>query len=158
MKNIFINKNLLFIFALFLIVSCSKSGEVTPSSLAGKWKHNGLTGKIVIGTGAQAQTVDLKEDADNSIIEFKNDGSGVYNGTPITYKTSGSVLTIAAGGQNLEFTAKVNGSNLTMSFTKDQFFKALALVADTSDPDTKTIINLKDKITALEYNINYIKQ
>jgi hypothetical protein len=159
MKNVLINRNLIFIFALFLIVSCSKkSDEVTPSTLAGKWKHNGVTGKVIVGTGAQAQTVDINEPADNSIIEFKNDGTGVYDGTPVTYKTSGSILTITAGGQTLEFTAKVNGSNLTMSFTKDQFFKALTLVADTSDPDTQALIGIKDKITTFDYNINYIKQ
>ena len=159
MKKTLIIKNLLFLLVFTFIVSCSKkSDEVTPSSLTGKWKQNGITGKITLGSGAQVQTLDLNDAADGSIIEFKSDGTGTFEGSPITYKTSGSILTITAGSQNLEFTAKVSSNNLTLSFTKDQFFKALSIIADPNDPDIKILISAKDQITAFEYNVNYVKQ
>jgi hypothetical protein len=159
MKNTLIIKNLLFLLVLTFIVSCSKkTDEVTPALVTGKWKQNGVTGKLTIGSGAQAQSFDLSDVADGSIIEFKADGTGTFEGSPITYTTSGTNLTIIGGGQTLEFTAKVSGSNLTLSFTKDQFLKALALISDPNDPDIKLLVSSKDQITAFQYDINYIKQ
>lgn len=159
MKKTLIIKNLLFLLVFTFIVSCSKkSDEVTPASIAGKWKQNGITGKLTVGSGTQAQTLDLSDTADGSIIEFKNDGTGTFYGVPITYTTSGSILTVKQTGQNLEFTAKVSGNNLTLSFTKEQFLKAIVLIADPNDPDIKLLVSSKDQITAFEYNINYIKQ
>ncbi len=141
------------------ILNCSKkSDEVTPASVAGKWKQNGVTGKLTVGSGAQAQSVDLSDVADDSIIEFKTDGTGTFEGSPITYTTSGTNLIINVGRQTLEFTAKVSGNNLTLGFTKDQFLKVLELIADPNDPDIKLLVSSKDQITAFEYNINYIKQ
>ncbi|MDZ7896547.1 MAG: hypothetical protein U5N85_00755 [Arcicella sp.] len=159
MKNRLIIKNLVWILLLAFMVGCSKSNEVSPSSLSGNWKQNGITGKLTIGSGAQAQSFDLSDSADGSIIEFKSDGTGTFEGTPMTYKTSGSILTITLnGGPILEFTAKVSGNNLTLSFTKDQFIKALSVLADPNDPDIKLVIDSKDQITGFEYNANYVKQ
>lgn len=160
MKNVLTNKNLLFIFVLFLIVSCSKkSDEVTPALLTGKWKHNGITGKITYpDANGKSTTTDISEAADNSIIEFKPDGTVLIDGDIGKYTLSGSNLTIGEGTQSVTFTAKVSGSNLTLSFTKDQFFQFVTLIGDPNDPDVQTLLALKTKITAFEYNTNYVKQ
>lgn len=159
MRKTLIIKNLLFLLVLTFILSCSKkSDEVTPALVAGKWKQNGITGKITVGSGTQVQSLDLSEPADGSIIEFKADGTGTFDGAPITYTTSGSNLTVNGSGQTAEFTAKVSGNNLALGFTKDQFLKAFALISDPNDPNTKLIVDAKDKITAFEFNINYVKQ
>ena len=67
-------------------------------------------------------------------------------------------LTLGEGTQAVTFVAKVTGSNLTLSFTKDEFFKLLALLGDPNDPETKAFLDLKNKITLFEYNTNYVKQ
>ena len=159
MKKALIIKNLLFLLVFTFIVSCSKkSDEVTPSSVAGKWKQNGITGKITVTQSGKTASQDINEAADNSIIEFKSDGTGTFDGDAVTYKTSGSVLTVSAGGQSIDFTAKVSGNNLTLGFTKDQFFKYVDLIGDPSDPDVATLISLKPFITEFTYNANYVKQ
>jgi hypothetical protein len=160
MKNVLINRNLLLIFALFLIVSCSKkSDEVTPALLTGKWKQNGVTGKITLVDNGKTVTNDINEPADNSIIEFKSDGTALYDGDIVKYTLSGSNLTLGdpATG-SVTFIAKVSGTNLTLSFSKDEYFKLVALVLDPNDPDVKMFLDAKNKITAFEYNQNYIKQ
>lgn len=158
MKNVFITRNLLFIFALFLIVSCSKSDEVSPTTLAGKWKQNGVTGKVTIVDNGKTETQNISEPADNSIVEFKSDGTAIFDGTQVKYSVSGSNLTIGEGTQSVTFVAKVSGKNLTLSFTKDEFFKIFALISDPNDPDIKEFLDAKNKITVFEYNQNYVKQ
>jgi hypothetical protein len=149
----------LFLLALTFIVSCSKTtDEVTPAAVTGKWKQNGITGSITVTQNGKTVTQPINETADNSIIEFKTDGTGTLEEDGITYKISGSVLTISAGGQSIDFTAKVSGSNLTLAFTKDQFFKYVELVGDPNDADVQALLALKTSITAFEYNINYVKQ
>jgi photosystem II stability/assembly factor-like uncharacterized protein len=156
MKNPLIIKNLILLLVLAFMASCSKTNEVSPSTLTGKWKHNGVTGKIAITQNGQSASQDINEPADNSILEFKSDGTAVFDGSPVTYKTSGNILTITEGGQSIEFTAKVSGNNLTLSFTKEQFFKYIDLVGDPTDPDV--IAFKKYNFTEFTYNINYIKQ
>jgi hypothetical protein len=159
MKKTLIIKHLLFLLVLTFIVSCSKkSDEVTPSSVSGKWKQNGITGKITVVQNGKTVSQDINEAADNSIVEFKTDGTGTIDGDAITYKTSGTILTITAGSQSIDFTAKVSGNNLTLGFTKDQFFRYVDLVGDPSDPDVAALISLKTFITDFTYNINYVKQ
>ena len=157
MRKVLIAKNLLLVFALIFVVSCSKkSDEVTPSSLTGKWKQNGTTGKVSYTEKGVTVSNDINEVADNTIIEFKADGTGNFEGDAITYKAAGSILTVTFGGQPVEFTAKVSGNNLALGFTKDQFFKFIDLLGDPTDPD---VIDLKKRtFTEFTYNINYIKQ
>ena len=160
MKNVLITRNLLFIFAFFLIVvSCKKSDEVTPKLLSGKWKQNGITGKLTYpDANGKSITNDINEPADNSIIEFRADGTVVIDGNTGKYTLSGTNLTIGEGSQSVTFIAKVNGANLTLSFTKDQFFQFITLIGDPNDPDVQTLLAFKSKITAFEYNQNYVKQ
>jgi hypothetical protein len=159
MKNVLINKNLFFIFAFFLIVvGCKKSDEVTPALLTGKWKQNGVTGKYTVTENGKAEAFTINEPADNSIIEFKPDGTALLDGSQVKYSLSGSNLAIGEGTQSVTFIAKVNGSNLTLSFTKDEFFKFFSLLLDPNDPDFKEFLDAKNKISAFEFNQNYIKQ
>jgi hypothetical protein len=159
MKNLMIFRNLLFVSVLFFVFSCKKSDEVTPANLTGKWKQNGITGKVTVVNNGKTVTNDINEPADNSIIEFKSDGTAIFDGDVVKYTLSGSNLTLGdpATG-SVTFIAKVSGTNLTLSFSKDEYFKLLALVSDPSDPDTKALLDIKDKITAFEYNTNYVKQ
>ena len=159
MKNVLINKNLFFIFAFFLIVvSCKKSDEVTPSLLTGKWKQNGTTGKITVVDNGQTANENINEPANNSIIEFKSDGTALYEGDIVKYSLSGTNLTLGEGTQSITFIAKVSGNNLTLSYTKDEYFKLIALFLDPNDPEVKEFLALKNKITVFELNINYVKQ
>ena len=159
MKNVLITRNLFFIFAFFLIVvSCKKSDEVTPSVLIGKWKQNGVTGKITAVDNGQTLTENLNEPANNSIIEFKSDGTALYEGDLVKYSLSGTNLTLGEGTQSITFIAKVSGNNLTLSFTKDEYFKLISLFLDPNDPDVKEFLALKNKITVFELNTNYVKQ
>ena len=157
MNKILVFRNLLFLLAFTFVVSCSKkSDEVTPSLLTGKWKQNGVIGKITATANGKTASQDINEPADNSIVEFKADGTGTFEGDAMTYKTSGSILTITLGGQSVEFTSKVSGSNLTLSFTKDQFLKILELTNGANDP---TLVAFKAlTITEFVWNINYLKQ
>jgi hypothetical protein len=159
MKNLMIFRNLLFVSVLFLVFSCKKSDEVTPASLTGKWKHNGVTGKITLEDAGKKTTNDINEPADNSIIEFKSDGTAVFDGDVVKYTLSGSNLTLGdpATG-SVTFIAKVSGTNLTLSYSKDEYFKLVALVLDPNDPDVKAFLDAKNKITLFEYNQNYVKQ
>jgi hypothetical protein len=164
MKNVLVNRNLLFIFALFLIVSCSKkSDEVTPASLTGKWKQNGLVGKITYTDSGKAITDDLTEAADNSIIEFNADGlTANYLGINLNYKVSGSLLTFSgSNGVSFDKTiSKSSATQLTLSFTKDQFYKFIDLVysSNTSDPTYVELQKIKSTISAFQYDENYVKQ
>ena len=157
MKKILIFRNLLFLLALTFVVSCSKkTDEVTPASLTGKWKQNGTTGKVSYTEKGVIVSKDINEVADNTIIEFKADGTGTFDGDAVTYKTSGSILTVTFGRQSIEFTTKVNGNNLALGFTKDQFFKFIDILGDPTDPDVVAFKKLS--FTEFTYNINYLKQ
>jgi hypothetical protein len=158
MKNVLVYRNLLFIFTIFLAISCKKSDEVTPALLTGKWKQNGVTGKLTVTDNGKSSTQDLTEPADNSITEFTVDGKVIIDGTTGKYTLSGTSLTIGEGTQAVTFTAKVSGNNLTLSWNKDQYFKYIESFGDTSDPDVQAFLQLKSKITALDVSINFIKQ
>jgi hypothetical protein len=162
MKNLMIFRNLLFIATLFFVFSCSKkSDEITPASLTGKWKQNGITGKITYTDGGKSITDDLTEAADNSTIEFNADGTtGVYLGVTLNYKVAGSILTYSGNnGTSFDLTiTKSSATQLTLSFTKDQFYKFIDIAGDPKNADIITLQSLKTKITAFEYNTNYVKQ
>jgi hypothetical protein len=160
MKNLMIFRNLLFVSVLFFVFSCSKkSDEITPASLTGKWKQNGVTGKITVVDAGKTTTNDINEPADNSVIEFKSDGTAVFDGDVVKYTLSGSNLTLGdASTGSVTFIAKVSGTNLTLSFSKDEYFKLIALILDPNDPDVKALLDIKNKITVFEYNQNYVKQ
>jgi hypothetical protein len=159
MKNLMIFRNLFFVSLLFFVFSCKKSDEVTPASLTGKWKQNGVTGKVTVVDNGKTVTNDINEPADNSIIEFKSDGTAVFDGDVVKYSLSGSNLTLGdASTGSVTFIAKISGTNLTLSFSKDEYFKLIALVYDPNDPDVKSFLDIKNKITVFEYNQNYVKQ
>jgi hypothetical protein len=164
MKNVLINRNLLFIFAFFLIVSCTKKAdEITPSFLTGKWKQNGIVGKVTYTDSGKSSTEDLSEAADNSLLEFNADGVTVnYLGANLNYKVSGSIITFSgANGLSFDETiAKSSATQLTLSFTKDQFFKLLDIVYANSktDPNYVQFLKIKPTITVFQYDESYVKQ
>ena len=164
MKNVLITRNLLFIFLVFLIVSCSKKNdEVTPSFLNGKWKQNGIVGKITYTENGKPVTEDLSEAADNSLLEFNADGTTVnYLGGVFNYKVSGSIITFS-GSNGISFDetiAKSSATQLTLSFTKDQFFKLLDILYSNKKTDANYVLlsKIKPTITAFQYDESYVKQ
>ena len=164
MKKVFINRNLLFVFALFLIVSCTKKAdEITPSFLSGKWKQNGIVGKITYTDNGKSVTDDLSEAADNSLLEFNADGTTVnYLGATLNYKVSGSIITFS-GTNGISFDetiTKSSATQLTLSFTKDQFYKLLDIVYANkkTNPDYVESLRIKPTITAFQYDESYVKQ
>jgi hypothetical protein len=164
MKNVLINRNLLFICALFLIViSCKKADEITPSFLTGKWEQNGIAGKVTYTDSGKSTTEDLSEAANKSLLEFNADGLTVnYLGANLNYKISGSIITFSGtNGISFEETiAKSSATQLTLSFTKDQFFKLLDIVYANkkTDPDYVEFLKIKSTITSFQYDESYIKK
>jgi hypothetical protein len=165
MKNLMIFRNLLFIATLFFVFSCSKkSDEITPASLVGKWKQNGLTGKITYNdNNGKPVTEDLSSAADNSITEFNADGLTVnYLGLNLNYKISGSVITYSGtNGVSFDKTlTKNSATQLTLSFTKDQFYKFLDIIyaSKLTDPNYVLFQKIKSTVTVFQYDEIYIKQ
>jgi hypothetical protein len=160
MKNLMIFRNLLFIATLFFVFSCSKkSDEITPASFVGKWKFDGLTGKITLTDNGKAVSKDLKQAATNDLIEFKSDNTAVYYGLSLKYSVSGSILTFSEANVSFDYTiTKIAGTQLTLSFTKEQYAKFASLIYEPTDPDYIEYLSYKDKITLFEYNQNYVKQ
>jgi hypothetical protein len=164
MKKIFIIKNLLVLLVLAFVVSCSKkSDEVSPATLTGKWKQNGLTGKISYTDNGKAVTEDLSEPADDSIIEFNADGTTVnYFGTTLNYKVSGSIITFSGNtGVSFDRTIAKNGTTqLTLSYTKDQFYKFLDIAYTNSktDPTYVSLKAIQSTITVFQYDESFVKQ
>lgn len=159
MKNVLINKNLLFIFAFFLIVSCSKkSDEVTPANLVGKWKDNGTVGKLSGTDGGKAVSYDISVPASSLVVEFKNDGTALVDGNSINYKLNGSILTLSFSGLSYEYTvSKVSATELVLSLTKEQYYKYVEFSEDPTSNNYKLIQNIKAN-AVVEYKENYIKQ
>jgi hypothetical protein len=164
MKNLMIFRNLLFISVLFFVFSCSKkSDEITPASLTGKWKQNGKVGKVTYTDNGKPVTDDLSEAADNSLLEFNADGATVnYLGLNLNYKVSGSIITFS-GNNGISFDetiSKSSATQLTLSFTKDQFYKFLdiAYSNNKTDPDYVESLKIKNTITVFQYDVNYVKQ
>ena len=164
MKKVIINKSLFFLFAFFLIVSCKKKAdEITPSFLSGKWKQNGIVGKVSYTDNGKPVTDDLSEPADNSLLEFNADGTTVnYLGTTFNYKVSGSIITFS-GSNGISFDetiAKSSATQLTLSFTKDQFYKLLDIAYSNkkTDPNYVESLRIKPTITAFQYDESYVKQ
>jgi hypothetical protein len=158
MNNKLIIKSLVLLLVLAFMMGCSKSNEVSPSSLAGKWKQNGTTWKVTVNQNGKATTEDLSQAADNSILEIKADGTAILDGDAVTYKTSGSTITFTDGTNSLVYNIKVNGNSLTLSFTKDQFYQFLKDFYDTNDPDVADWATLKPLITDFIFDVNYVKQ
>jgi hypothetical protein len=165
MKNVFTHRSLLFIFALFLIASCSKkTDEVTPNSaIIGKWKNNGIVGKITGTNAGKPIGYDLSENADATTLEFKTDGSialtSPLGSGSLKYVLSNSILTMTlSGGQTLEYTlVKVDTKELVLSFTKEQYYKYVDGFYDPADIDTKAIQSIKSN-AVVEYTESYVKQ
>jgi hypothetical protein len=164
MRNTLIIKNLVFILILTFIVSCSKkSDEVSPATLTGKWKQNGVTGKITYTENGKSVTEDLSEAADNSIIEFNADGTTVnYLGGTLNYKVSGSTITFS-GTNGVSFDRSItknSATQFTMSYNKDQFFKLIDILYANkkTDPEYIEFMNIKSLTTSLQYDEVFIKQ
>ena len=159
MKNVFINRNLLFFFAFFLIVSCKKkTDEITPASLVGKWKDNGTIGKLTGTDNGKAVSYDLNVPASSLIVEFKNDGTVLVDGNAINYKLTGSILTLSGNGLSYDFTvSKVSATELVLSLTKDQFYTYAPFLFDVAGNAYKLIQNIKAN-AVVDYKENYVRQ
>jgi hypothetical protein len=164
MKNLMIFRNLLFIATLFFVFSCKKSDEVTPSTaIIGKWKNNGVVGKITGTNTGKSIGYDLTESADATILDFKADGSIAITSPSgsgsLKYTLSNSILTMTLpNGQTLEYTlVKVDTKELVLSFTKDQYYKYVDGFYDPASTDTKAIQSIKSN-AVVEYTENYLKQ
>jgi hypothetical protein len=164
MKKSLIIKNLLFLLVLTFIVSCSKkTDEVSPATLTGEWKQNGIVGKISYTDNGKAVTEDLSEPADDSIIEFNANGTTVdYFGTTLNYKISGSIITFSgSNGVSFDRTiAKNSATQLTLSYTKDQYYKLLdiAYANKKTDPTYVSLKGILPTITVFQFDESFVKQ
>jgi hypothetical protein len=163
MKNLLSFQKLFFILMLFFIVNCSKKDEaITPSTstLAGKWKHNGSVGKLTFTSSGSTKTVDLNDTPDGSIIEFKADGTALFEGEAVKYTVTGTAVSInyGTGKPTIDFTvSKLTSTEMTTSYTKDQTFKYIERYYDTTDASIRDLIKNKATATLTEYTVNYIK-
>jgi hypothetical protein len=163
MKNLFIIKSVGSVLALVLILSCSKKDEaITPSTstLAGKWKHNGSVGKLTFTSSGTTKIIDLNDTADGSIIEFKADGTALFEGEAVKYTVAGTAVSLnyGTGKPTIDFTvSKLTSTEMTITYTKDQVIKYIERYYDTTDSDIRELLKNKAAATLSEYTVNYIK-
>ncbi len=164
MKNLFIMKSVALIFALVLITGCSKKDEaITPSTstLAGKWKHNGSVGKLTFTSSGSTKVVDLNDTPDGSIIEFKADGTALFEREAVKYTVTGTTVSFnyGTGKPTIDFTiSKLTSTEMTTSYTKDQVIKYIERYYDTTDASIRDLLKNKTTATLSEYTVSYIKQ
>lgn len=163
MKILLISQRLLVILSLLFIVSCSKTDEViTPSAstLTGKWNHKATTGKLTYTSSGQTKNFDLTDAADGTTIEFKADGTAIYEGSPVKYTLTGTamVLNYGTGLPTIDFTiSKFSSSEMVLSFTKDQFIKYMERYYNTTDATVRDILKNKATATLPDYTMSYTK-
>lgn len=163
MKNLFAFHKLLFVLMLFFIVNCSKKDDaVTPSTstLAGKWKQNGSVGKLTYTSGGVTKGVELTDAPDGSVIEFKADGTALFEGEAVKYTVAGTAVSFnyGTGKPTIDFTiSKLTSTEMTTSYTKDQTFKYIERYYDTNDASIRDLIKNKATATLSEYTVSYIK-
>jgi hypothetical protein len=163
MKTLLITQRLLVILSLLFIMSCSKKDDaVTPSTstLTGKWNHKATTGKLTYTSSGQTKTFDLNEFADGSTIEFKADGTVIYEGNQVKYTLTGTsmVLNYGAGLPTIDFTITTfTSSEMVLSFTKDQFIKYMERYYNTTDATVRDILKNKATATLPDYTVSYTK-
>jgi hypothetical protein len=163
MKKILIIQRIIFVTTLFFFISCSKKDEaVTPSTstLAGKWKQNGSIGKLTYTSNGTPKGVELTEAPDGSVIEFKADGTALFEGEAVKYTVTGTAVSFnyGAGKPTIDFTvSKLTSTEMTTSYTKDQTFKYIERYYDTNDASIRDLIKNKATATLSEYTVNYIK-
>jgi hypothetical protein len=163
MKKLFSPQKLFFFLMLFFIINCSKKDEaITPSTstLAGKWKHNGSVGKLTFTSSGSTKVVDLNDTPDGSIIEFKADGTAIFEGEAVKYTITGTAVSInyGTGKPTIDFTvSKLTSTEMTTSYTKDQVIKYIERYYDTTDASIRDLLKNKATATLSEYTVNYIK-
>ena len=163
MKNLLLFQKILFVFLLFFIINCSKKEEtVTPSTstLTGKWKHNGSVGKLTFTSNGSTKVVDLSDTPDGSIIEFKADGTALFEGELVKYTVMGTAVSLnyGTGKPTIDFTvSKLTSSEMTTSYTKDQVIKYIERYYDTTDESIRDLLKNKATATLSEYTVSYIK-
>ena len=148
---------------LFFITNCSKKDEaVTPSTstLTGKWKHNSSVGKLTFTSSGSTKVVDLSDTPDGSIIEFKADGTALFEGEAVKYTVTGTAVSFnyGTGKPTIDFTvSKLTSSEMTTSYTKDQTFKYIERYYDTTDDSIRDLLKNKATATLSEYTVSYLK-
>jgi hypothetical protein len=163
MKNLQSLQKILFVLMLFFVINCSKKDEaITPSTstLAGKWKHNGSVGKLTFTSNGTTKVVDLNDTADGSIIEFKADGTALFEGEAVKYTVTGTAVSLnyGTGKPTIDFTvSKLTSTEMTTSYTKDQIIKYIERYYDTTDSDIRELLKNKATATLSEYTVNYTK-
>jgi hypothetical protein len=163
MKKLLIIQRLLLVSTLLFVMSCSKKDEaITPSTstLAGKWKQNGSVGKLTYTSGGVTKGVELTDTPDGSVIEFKADGTALFEGEAVKYTVTGTAVSFnyGAGKPTIDFTvSKLTSTEMTTSYTKDQTFKYIERYYDTNDATTRELLKNKASATLTEYTVNYIK-
>jgi hypothetical protein len=154
-------KNIIFALAFLGIISCSKTTEepsVSSTLLIGKWKDNGYVEKFTITENGKNTIINNSIPASSETIEFKTDGTVNYYGSVFKYNIAGSTLTFSSGSTTYDYTiAKADGKVLTLTFTKDQFYKYLPSIYDVKGPEYIDYQNKKSKITTFEYSENFVK-
>ncbi len=163
MKNVITFQKFLFVATLLFILSCSKKDEaITPSTstLAGKWKHNGSVGKLTFISSGSTKVVDLDDTADGSIIEFKADGTALFEGEAVKYTVTGTAVSLnyGTGKPTIDFTvSKLTSGEMTTSYTKDQVIKYIERYYDTNDASIRDLLKNKASATLSEYTVSYVK-
>ena len=163
MNNVRSFQKICFVLMLFFIVNCSKKDEaITPSTstLTGKWKHNNSVGKLTFTSGGSTKVVDLNDTPDGSIIEFKADGTALFEGEAVKYTVTGTAVSLnyGTGKPTIDFTvSKLTSTEMTTSYTKDQTIKYIERYYDTTDASIRDLLKNKATATLSEYTVSYLK-
>jgi hypothetical protein len=113
MKNIYF---LLLSFSIFL-VSCSKSKDVAPQSIIGKWSLTGISVDIDSKVLKASSKSLLDSELQNAIFEFTKDNKYIVDGETAAYQytpASGEVIITYDDKSTEKYTADLRNSTLRL--------------------------------------------
>ena len=122
------------VFVLLILSSCKKTDEVIPNQIViGTWRFQTMTGNVEIG----GKNISLWQNTDIGLsanrITFREDGTGDFDGRPITYKVTGNVLSIVKDGKNLSMNVNVADGVFNISIDENGWKENIAIFNNFKD-------------------------
>jgi hypothetical protein len=125
-------------FVLLILSSCKKTDEVIPNQIViGTWRFQTMTGNVEIG----GKNISLWQNTDIGLsanrITFREDGTGEFDGRPITYKVTGNVLSIVKDGKNLSMNVNVADGVFNISIDENGWKENIAIFNNFNPSNSK---------------------
>lgn len=123
---------------LLILISCKKVDEIIPNQIViGTWRFQTMNGSAEIG----GKNVMLPQNTDIGFsanrITFREDGTGEFDGRPITYKVSGNILTFVKDGKNLAMNVTVADGVFNISIDENGWKENIAIFNNINPANNK---------------------